>query len=672
MRNIVCVKEGNWPDGTGRGAEYVNILANSIFRNLPEGPQGRFICFTDDATGLDPAIEVRPLPKELKGRGWWNKLYLFKHGHFDEGDQIFFVDLDTVITGPLDDVLNYTGKFCILRDFYRGGDSYQSSFMSWQANHLAYVWEDYVAAGYPEIIGGDQTWLEQKVKGAKIWQLEFPRSFVSYKVHCRHGIPRDAKVCIFHGLPRPHEIETGWMPELWKMNGAVNVSLTPAYCNTQFETIVDNVKYSLSTGNFVLGVETGQHLHHAVIVGGGPSINQFGPELHYRAGQEQTFIALNNSWRWLEDNELPCHVQVMCDARPENAAFLPPAGSKIERWYATQCAKAVIEPSLPEHTFLWNCMVDELLPEFEKQDMFWIGFGSSVGLRSLFLMYCLGYREFHLYGFDSCYEDGHGHAYPQPLNENERVMDINFAGRDFKCAAWMVKQAEEMLLAIEHLTAQKCVITIHGDGLLPWMAKNSLVEGKRRTAADERAESILLALEGMERPIGAEIGVFAADLSRLLLEREDLTLYMVDSWKQHDAKGEYAATDFHGQLTQAQQDDYFELTRNRTAFAGHRAKVIRENSEQAAAFIVDASLDFVFLDADHTYDAVVRDIAAWFPKLKADGVFCGHDYDHPQFPSWGVKKAVDEFCQRHGFELTTGKNYTWFINLKKQREKKYA
>ena len=670
MRKIVTVLEGNWPDGSGRGVEYVNILANSILRNLPEEMELDFICFTDKTEGLLPCIKTRPLPPELKGRGWFNKLYMFKRGLFDDDDIIFFFDLDTVISGPLDALLDYVPrKLTVLQDFYRGSGTYQSSVMAWRANHYACLWEDYKIAGYPEVAGGDQAWLEERSANCETWQNIFPGDFISYKAHFEKGMHKGAKVICFHATPRPHHVMEGVIPMLWKIDGATNISLTPSICNTQYDTLSANVRHSLGTNNFVLETETVAHKGHAVIIGGGPSITSYLPELKKRAEELQTFVALNNSWRWLERNGLPCDMHVMADARPENAAFLPPQFSMIERWYATQCDPKVIDGSLSEKLYLWNCAngVDEA---FKNEPIFWIGGGSTVGLRSMYLLYVLGYREFHLYGFDSSYSEGEGHAYAQPLNDKDPVIDVTIHGRTFKCAPWMAKQAQEFLDAAELLTSIGAVITIHGDGLLPYMARSCL---KKVVSPEiERAESILEHLEGMTDPEGVEVGVFTGALSKLLLKREDLKLHMVDPWVESDPNSEYAKTDFHGKLSEAQQQKCFLMTVDATAFAGKRASIIRNDSMTAANQFRPGSLDFVFLDADHTYNAVRNDLAAWVNKLKPGGVLCGHDYDHPQFPEWGVKRAVDEFCALHGYKLELGKNYTWFINFNKQREKKYA
>ena len=53
----------------------------------------------------------------------------------------------------------------------------------------------------------------------------------------------------------------------------------------------------------------------------------------------------------------------------------------------------------------------------------------------------------------------------------------------------------------------------------------------------------------------------------------------------------------------------------------------------------DLSIDFIFIDADHSYDAVKADINAWLPKIKLGGLMTGHDYSETKTD---VKKAVDE------------------------------
>lgn len=62
-------------------------------------------------------------------------------------------------------------------------------------------------------------------------------------------------------------------------------------------------------------------------------------------------------------------------------------------------------------------------------------------------------------------------------------------------------------------------------------------------------------------------------------------------------------------------------------------------SVQAAAMFEDESLDFVFIDADHSPQAVYDDLNAWWPKLRPGGLLAGHDYDGE-----GVQGATKRFC----------------------------
>ena len=85
----------------------------------------------------------------------------------------------------------------------------------------------------------------------------------------------------------------------------------------------------------------------------------------------------------------------------------------------------------------------------------------------------------------------------------------------------------------------------------------------------------------------------------------------------------------------------------------------RALSVEAAKEFADESLDFIYIDATHTFEAVSQDLLAWWPKLKPGGLMAGHDY--PYFP--GLKAAVDGFVTRnnlcHAFRT---QRYSWLID----------
>lgn len=208
--------------------------------------------------------------------------------------------------------------------------------------------------------------------------------------------------------------------------------------------------------------------------------------------------------------------------------------------------------------------------------------------------------------------------------------------------------------------------SVGGEGFVNYM--NSMKP--EETAADIRATEILRRLPSCDHLsvmmegylTGVEVGVFAGELSKRLLSREDVLLYMVDSWTTHD-DGEYAKSDdFHAKLTQEQQDGFYELTKKVTEFAGERANIIRKDSVKAAKKFEDESLDFVFIDADHSYEGCKKDLEAWWPKVKKGGLFSGHDYENTDYTKFGVKKAVDEFADKYGLQVELGDNFTWFIH----------
>jgi hypothetical protein len=89
------------------------------------------------------------------------------------------------------------------------------------------------------------------------------------------------------------------------------------------------------------------------------------------------------------------------------------------------------------------------------------------------------------------------------------------------------------------------------------------------------------------------------------------------------------------------------VARFRSEIEGGQVLVQRARSVDAAASFPDESLDWVYLDGDHSYEGVKHDLDAYFRTVKAGGFIAGDDYG--QVGSWfedGVTRAVDEFAGR--------------------------
>uniref|UniRef100_A0A6M3JDY1 Putative methyltransferase n=1 Tax=viral metagenome TaxID=1070528 RepID=A0A6M3JDY1_9ZZZZ len=90
-----------------------------------------------------------------------------------------------------------------------------------------------------------------------------------------------------------------------------------------------------------------------------------------------------------------------------------------------------------------------------------------------------------------------------------------------------------------------------------------------------------------------------------------------------------------------------------------------QDSVEAINDIEDDLLDCVYIDGDHSYEGVKRDILASWKKLKIGGVLAGHDYQKRWKSLEGAVKAVDEFVAENKLELwsaTTGSSSDWVIS----------
>ena len=82
-----------------------------------------------------------------------------------------------------------------------------------------------------------------------------------------------------------------------------------------------------------------------------------------------------------------------------------------------------------------------------------------------------------------------------------------------------------------------------------------------------------------------------------------------------------------------------------------RFNLIRKKSNKAYLDFEDNSIDAIYIDGDHTYRGVIKDIKYWAPKVKPGGLIVGDDY----LTFSGVKKAVNQV-----FPNFNESGNTWF------------
>ena len=127
MINVISVKWGDKYDASYVNRLYDMVKANSTF-------DFKFWCYTDDPAGLSENVEPMIMPDDGLEL-WWPKLRLFEEGRF-EGKCLFF-DLDTVIQGNIDHLLNYNG-FHLIKAYWKNGiaTGYEPGMLSDQAYNM--------------------------------------------------------------------------------------------------------------------------------------------------------------------------------------------------------------------------------------------------------------------------------------------------------------------------------------------------------------------------------------------------------------------------------------------------------------------------------------------------------------------------------------------------------
>ena len=132
--------------------------------------------------------------------------------------------------------------------------------------------------------------------------------------------------------------------------------------------------------------------------------------------------------------------------------------------------------------------------------------------------------------------------------------------------------------------------------------------------------------------IGVEVGVLEGVYSETLCKANpDLKLYSVDPWVYYPVHNRF-------RRQPAYDWAYLEAVKRLSQYPNNT--IIKKCSVDAAKDFKDESIDFVFIDGDHSFLGVTQDLAAWLPKVKVGGIVSGHDFSDSPRGWYGAVETV--------------------------------
>ena len=243
----------------------------------------------------------------------------------------------------------------------------------------------------------------------------------------------------------------------------------PIVCNTEDHEIFGNITAAVARDLPWLQLAE-PHDGVAVIVGGGPSMKPLLPMIAGHKAAGQAIFAVNGTIPTLASVDVTPDYFVLLDARAHNQGFVHP--NKATKYLiASQCSDGVFEALGGQDVTVWHPAYPGIQDYIGDRLCALIGGGTTVGLQAMSIAFCMGYRSIHLYGFDSSYSNGEGHAYAQAANAEDPRESYWVGGKEYIAAPWMARQAMEFQTAAQQLAEEDAIIQVHGHGLLPAIAK---------------------------------------------------------------------------------------------------------------------------------------------------------------------------------------------------------
>jgi hypothetical protein len=216
-----------------------------------------------------------------------------------------------------------------------------------------------------------------------------------------------------------------------------------------------------------------------MLLAGGPSLPDFEQDIREKRQGGMPLVTVNGAYNWCVEKDIAPSMQVVVDGREFNKRFVLPHVPGCKYMLASQSNPEIVKAAPPDQTILWHAgsseAVKKTLEDYdaereEYREWFPVMGGSTVMLRTIPLLIMLGYRKYHIFGWDSCLRGDMHHAYSQPENDGKHTIPVRVNGKEFHCQMWMWMQAQEFI-DIQQMIAEHCQMEVYGDGLIAELIK---------------------------------------------------------------------------------------------------------------------------------------------------------------------------------------------------------
>ena len=160
--------------------------------------------------------------------------------------------------------------------------------------------------------------------------------------------------------------------------------------------------------------------------------------------------------------------------------------------------------------------------------------------------------------------------------------------------------------------------------------------------------------------VGCEIGVYQGENAEWMLKTLPIKkLYLIDPYLAYDT---YAESLKHEGKDYDSLSDAEKEMRERIRKFGSKVEIIKDKAEKKRVVDKLPLLDFVYIDGNHQYEFVKKDIEIYYNRIKDGGVIGGDDIDNGITQEHDeVMKAVLEFVQKNNLKLFVGGGDWWVV-----------